>query len=269
MRLPDKVKFLLVLCSGLIFFISGCVDTSVQSIPDSIVYNSQIKLVNLVPASGGGAISGSIANHSYSGLEPGNEFPNSSTPFITIDAGGYNISVQNDSTSFSQSITTETDYKMRFFVTWDSVHVTHLEIDTTVVPNDTSVVLDSILYNYTVIKNTQRYIWQEKGTTEGSGVFPPDTIQIALFNGSPDVSVDGIRLYGGSVDTTADVAVDYKNGSGYLKFGAPAGQYSLDIMSSGSVVTTIGPFSAAPKNRFTAVIYDYSAVVKSNILTDD
>jgi hypothetical protein len=267
MKIPDKVKYLLVLCAGLTFFISGCVDTSVQTIPDNIVYHSQAKIVNLIPEDGGGTISANLNSTDYS-IASGEEAPGNGQAFIDLVSGSKTMTVSG-ATTLSYQFSAETQLKMRLFVVWDTTQVRHVEIDTTVTPPDTSIILDSVITSYDVVKVNQRYVWQKKGTTEGASTFPADTIQIALFNGSPDISVTQLRLYGGSVDETVSAAVDYKGSSGYMKFAATtAGQYSLDVINGGTTVT-IGPFDAAPKGRYTAVIYDYSAVVKSNILTDD
>lgn len=269
MKIPDKVKFLLIICSGVIFFITGCVDTSVQTIPDQIVYHSQAKIVNLVPETGGGTITATFNGTDYT-IDPGQEAPGGDQPFITFTSGSKSLTVKNANTNFTDLIAAQTEYKMRLFVVWDTTQVRHVVIDTTVVPPDTTVILDSVITSYDVVTNYQRYVWQNKGTSEGSKLFPADTIQIAVFNGSPDLNVTAVRLYGGNIDLTvpASEAVAFKGNTGYLKFGAPAGSYSIDISTGGPTIT-IGPFTAAPQSRYTAVIYDYSAVVKSNILTDD
>lgn len=275
MKIPDKVKFLMVLCSGLILFVSGCVDTGVQTIPDKVVLNSQVKIVSLIPEQGGGTITAKINNTDYT-IDPGQEAPGAGQPFIEFISGSKTLTVSNSNVSMSQPIPFVTERKMRVFVVWDTTQVRHLQIDTVVInPDsiriDSTIVLDSVINNYDVQSSDQRYVWQKKGTSEGASLFPADTIQILLFNGSPDFSVGQLRLYGGSVDETVSLSasVDYKGSSGYVKFGATtAGQYSLDVISADTTIT-IGPFTAAPQNRFTAVIYDYSAVVKGNIFTDD
>jgi hypothetical protein len=272
MKIPDKVKFLLIFCSGLIFFMTGCVDTSVQTIPDQIVLHSQAKIVNLVPETGGGTITVNFNGTNYT-IDPGQEAPGGGQAFIDFISGSKNITVTNANTTFTDLIPAQTEYKMRLFVVWDTTQVNHLQIDTTIIPPDslqidTTVVLDSVITSYDVLTANQRYVWQKKGISEGSSLFPVDTIQVAVFNGSPDLSISSVRLYGGDIDESVTAAVDYKGNSGYLKFGAPNGSYSLDIVTGGPTIT-IGPFNAVSPGRYTAVIYDYSAVVKSNILTDD
>ena len=272
MKIPDKVKFLIVLCFGLIFIIAGCVDTSVQTIPDQVVYNSQAKIVNLVPQTGGGTITTTFAGKQYS-IDPGAEAPGAGQPFIEFVSGSKTIAVQNANTSFNDLIPAQTEYKMRLFVVWDTTQVNHIRVDTTfITPDslviDSTVVLDSVITSYDVVTSNQRYVWQKKGTTEGASLFPSDTIQIAVFNGSPDLSVSQLHLYGGSIDETISASADYKGNSGYVKFGAPAGNYSLDVITDGATIT-IPLNNAAPRSRYTAVIYDYSAVVKGNIFTDD
>ncbi|HSD64127.1 MAG TPA: hypothetical protein VLB50_10025, partial [Ignavibacteriaceae bacterium] len=226
MKIPDKVKFLLILCSGLIFFMTGCVDTSVQTIPDQIVYHSQAKIVNLVPATGGGTITATFDGKDYT-IDPGQEAPGDGQPFIDFISGTKSITVKNANTNFNDLIPAQTEYKMRLFVVWDTTQVNHLQIDTTVITPDslqidTTVVLDSVITSYDVLTNYQRYVWQKKGTSEGASLFPSDTIQIAIFNGSPDLSVSQLRLYGGDIDETVSASAEYKGNSGYVKFGAPS-----------------------------------------------
>ena len=52
MRKAYKTKLLIVISIFTVVFVAGCVDTSVQPIPNSINYSSQIKVVNLVSGAG-------------------------------------------------------------------------------------------------------------------------------------------------------------------------------------------------------------------------
>src|SRR5512146_723080 len=116
MRLPDKVKFLLVLWAGLIFIIPGCVDTSVQTIPSSINYESQTTFVNLV--TGVGAASFTINGQSVN-IGFGEE-----SSVLTVPSGSKNVSVtyasgSGNPKSYIFSLDTEIKFRV-FFVGTDS-----------------------------------------------------------------------------------------------------------------------------------------------------
>ena len=57
MRIPYKNKLLVAMLFGILVYVVGCVDTSVQTIPESINYTSQLKVVNLVSGGGTATIS--------------------------------------------------------------------------------------------------------------------------------------------------------------------------------------------------------------------
>ena len=83
------------------------------------------------------------------------------------------------------------------------------------------------------------------------------------------------NIYGESVEKVAydgvelTAFVDYKGSSGYVQFDASSsGNFSLDIIASDTTFT-IGPYPMTPQGRYTAVIYDYSHIVKGNVFTDD
>ena len=102
MKIPDKVKFLLILCSGLIFFIPACVDTGVQTIPYSIDQRSEVSFVNAV--TGGGTASFTIDGNALTvdfGAES-NAYnvpagsKNLSVNFAAGGTGTYNFSVDSE-----------------------------------------------------------------------------------------------------------------------------------------------------------------------------
>ena len=56
MRKADKIKLSVMVGVSLLAFIVGCVDTSVQPIPTTIDYQSNVSIVNLVAGGGVAAI---------------------------------------------------------------------------------------------------------------------------------------------------------------------------------------------------------------------
>ena len=151
MRLPDKVKFLLVLFSGLIFFISGCVDTSVQTIPDQIVYNSQVKLTNLV--AGAGTATLTMNSQSIGDLGYGEETTN-----MTVQSGSKTLSATFSNASDKQYLfSLDVDYKYR-------------------------VLLVGTGSSNSAVKKAQRYIFQTPDVNA-------DSANITFFNGSVDTVI--------------------------------------------------------------------------------
>jgi len=263
MKKDDKSKFLyLFIGITLILFLAGCVDTGVENIPSNISYLSQLKVVNLVPGSGTATIT---LNGAQIGTpNPGEEVPGAGQSFMDVPSGPNTLDINVNSTTISRTISTETQYKMRLYVVMDTMQVVHID------PVDSTIVIDSVINNYDVIKNLQRYTWQSKGSQNGSSLFPPNIIQVELFNGSPDAEVTGLRLYGGGGDISVDLdeSVTYKGTSSYIEFETPSGDYSLDVITSDTTFT-IGSSSYQTQGRYTAVIYDYTGVIKGGVFLDD
>ncbi len=230
MRIPDKVKYLLVLCSGLLFFVTGCVDTSVQSIPSQIVYNSQVKFTNLV--AGAGAATLTMNGQSIGTVGFGEE-----TSDMTVQAGSKTLSVSYASASNQQYLfSTETDYKLRVY-------------------------LVGTASSNNVLKNLQRYIFQTPNV-------PQDTAQVTFFNGSPDVTFDGITLNG--TDTTAvtfDSPLALGTTSTMMLF--KAGTYSVDVMYNDSLSTSFSGVNMGAMHRYTVVLYDTLGNLQLKPFTDD
>lgn len=158
MKIPDKVKFLLIVCSGLIFFMTGCVDTSVQTIPDKIVYHSQVQFTNLV--TGAGTATLKLNNQSIGDVGFGEQSNN-----LTVQAGSKTLAVTYANGPEGQYLfSADTDYKYRIFLVGTA--------------SDNSL-----------IKNTQRYIFQTPN-------IPPDSALVTFFNGSPIDTVVSMDITG-------------------------------------------------------------------------
>ena len=244
MRKADKTKLLLVIGISLIFSMAGCVDTSVQSIPSSVVYHSQLKFVNLV--AGGGIATLTMNGQSLGTVDVGNELP-SSASFMDVQAGNktLNVSFANGPSKVFK-FSADTDYKIRIFLAGTDSS------------ND--------LY-----KNAERYIWQTKGSENGKTLFPPDTGWISVFNGSPDAEVAGLTVSGGGLDTaiTFGSALAIGSGAPYMKLKSSTAYNLYMISGSGDTLATISSFNPASQGKYTAVVYDSTNNLKTKVFTDD
>src|SRR4030067_3670713 len=142
----DKNKLLFSISISLILIWSGCVDTGVQSIPDSIVYYSQLKFTNLVV--GAGSYTLTLNGQSIGTVDFGSEAPAGS--FIQVQSGSKTLNASfTGAPSEGYKFSADTDYKIRVFLIG------------TAASNE-------------LLKSTQRYIWQTKDSPNGAPLFPPD-----------------------------------------------------------------------------------------------
>ena len=238
MRIPYKVILLpAIICT--IVFIAGCVDTSVQSIPSSINYSSQIKVVNLVSCAGTATLT--LDGQSLGAAEFGKEVPDSLSDFLTIPAGSKTLkasftSAANQNYQFAAA----TDYKIRIFLVG------------TAASND-------------LFSKAQRYIWQTKNSSNGKDLFPADTGQVMFFNGSPDAVLDSVFI-NDTLKIAFSSPLEMGDGSSYIKL--KSGSYSFKVIYNGSLHTTFN-YNLGAKDRYTAVIYDAAASIKNTVFIDD
>lgn len=243
MRYHHKAKAYLAMTIFSILLINGCVDTSVQTIPGSISYQSQIKVVNLI--TGAGTATLSLNGQALGSADFGNEVPGATSDFLTITAGSKTLSASFASAaSKTYQFAATTDYRMRIFLVG------------TAATNE-------------LIASSQRYIWQTKNSAGSSTLFPADTGQVAFFNASPDAKLNSVTAISTASDT---VAITFSGGletgklNGYKKF--KAGTYAFDVLYNDTLHTTFTKDLTA-KSRYTAVIYDAAASIKNSVLTDD
>ncbi|MDP2364593.1 MAG: hypothetical protein Q8M94_12590 [Ignavibacteria bacterium] len=238
MRIPYKTKLLLAISICTVVFIAGCVDTSVQSIPPSIDYSSQIKVVNLV--SGAGTATLTLNGQSLGTVDFGSEVPGSQSTFLTIPSGNKTLNASfATATSKNFQFAAATEYKLRAFLVGTAAS-------------------NEIIINY------QRYIWQTPGSANGSALFPADTGQVAFFNGSPDAVLNSVIING---DTTEfDSPLEMGDGVTYLKL--KSGSTSFDVLYNDSLHVTFN-YDLMSKGRYTAVIYDAAANIKNAVFVDD
>jgi hypothetical protein len=228
-----------------VVFIVSCVDLSVQPIPNSIDYSSQIKIVNLV--SGAGTATLTMNGQSLGTVDFGSETPGS---FLTIPSGSKTLNASFASAASSDyQFAAATDYKFRVFM-WG-----------------TAATNDVTLYY-------QRYIWQTPGSANGDALFPANMGQVAFFNGSADAVILSVTLTGPdttTVDFEATTAIESGVGSPYTEL--TSGSYSISIVYSDleGVTDTLPTFdyTLESKGRYTAVIYDEVASIKNAVFIDD
>lgn len=248
MRIPYKTRLLLAISSISALLIAGCVDTSVNPIPDSIVYYSQMKVVNLVQGAGQATLSlngESLGTAAFGGEAPGD--------FLQVPSGSKTLaasfaSAPNNTYKFSAT----TDRKFRVFLVGDAA-------------KNSAVIM------------TQRYVWQTKDSNEGAALFPDGYGWVAFFNGSPDAVVNSVNI-GGDVTTFTDGLVMGK-GNGYLKVAAGSYDISFNITFKFAVNdsteidstmnTTPFNYTIGSKSRYTTVLYDSATTLQSAVLVDD
>jgi hypothetical protein len=231
MKIPDKVKFLMVLCSGLIFFISGCVDTSVQTIPSQIVYHSQVQFTNLVAGAGTAALK--LNGQSIGDVGFGNESSN-----MTVQAGSKTLKIKyaNIADSVQYLFNTEVDRKFRIFLWGNST-------------------------TSSVMKMDQRYIFQTPD-------IPSDSALVTFFNGSLVDTVLGIAISG---PQSANVGTALAPGDFSSMMSLVPGDYSVDVQTVTDLDTTTTTFnySVAAAHKYSAAVYDSQPTLKFKVFTDD
>ena len=237
MKIPYK-RLLLIMSIWTVVFITGCVDVSVQPIPNSINYSSQIKVVNLV--SGAGTATLTLNGQSLGSVDFGSEVPGSQLTFLTIPAGSKTLSASFASAASKDfQFAATTDYKIRIFLVG------------TAASND-------------LVTNSQRYIWQTKDSDNGKALFPPDTGQVAFFNGSPDAVLNSVTINGTTI--IFDSPLEMGDGAPYIML--KSGSYSFNVLYNDSLHTTFD-YNLGAKDRYTAVIYDAAASIKNAVFVDD
>lgn len=231
MKIPDKVKFLLILCSGLIFFIPACVDTGVQTIPYSIDQRSEVSFVNAV--TGGGTASFTIDGNALT-VDFGAE-----SNAYNVPAGSKNLSVNFAAGGTgTYNFSADVDYKFRVF-----------------------------LYGTTASSESKRFALRR---VDGTLSTNPDSALVAFFNGSPESTLDGLTVISptDTVEVSFETSVGYGDMSDMMAF-AP-GDYMVGLSYNDSLATSNGfTFNVSAGGRYTAVSYDTLSTMKLTVLTDN
>jgi hypothetical protein len=265
MRKADKIKLSVIVGVSLLAFVVGCVDTSVQSIPNTVNYNSEVAIVDLTVGTGTATISsyGSVVDQDslatnvlttkYDWLNKitgisGNMTMGSTLPadgsFLTVPSGkkAFVVTYTGIAAADTFQLSMVSNYKERFYLVGDTGQ-------------------------RQLIAGTQRYIWQTPGSTEGATLFPSGSGWLEVFNGSPDgtISVDVQDAATDSSYDAADVAFSRAT-AGY--FQLPSGKNYNLIVTAGSTVDTVA-FAPVSLKRYTAIVYNNAASLQIKVLTDD
>lgn len=239
-----KTKSTLVMILLSLCYFAGCVDTSVQTIPSSVNYQSQLKVVNLI--SGAGTATLSLNGQALGTAAFGDEVPGASSDFLTVSSGSKTLaatftSAANQSYQFAAT----TDYKMRIFLVG------------TAASNE-------------LVATAQRYIWETKNSAGSANLYPADTGHVAFFNGSPDAILNGVTAIETALNDTIVISLggnlEMGDSRGYSKL--KAGNYSFDVKYNDSLHAVFTK-SIVAKSRYSAVLYDVAASLKNIVLTDD
>jgi len=229
-------KLLVILASLVVFVFVSCVDTSGPVIPSSINYSSEMKVVNLVNGSGNTTLK--LNGQSLGSVNFGDEYP--AGDFLTVPSGSKSLQA-----TFSGGVTktykfaAPTEYKFRVFLIGNTT--------------DTEA---KVL--------TQRYIWQTKNSAEGSPLFPEGKGQLLVFNGSPDATIKSIIVGTDTVEFATPLATG--SSTPYLSFNS--GSYSVKVIYNNTLSVSFNQ-TLGSKNRYTLVLYDNAASLKSKVFTDD
>jgi hypothetical protein len=264
MRKADKIKLSVMVGVSLLAFVVGCVDTAVQPIPTTVDYKSDVNIVNLAAGTGAATVNVyhavvdqnalasnilqtkidySSATMSGTGIALGSTLPAST--YQEIPSGGLAVVVTyaNSAAKDTFLLSANSQYKMRLFIV-----------------GDTSAAGRSL------VKGTERYIWQTPGSTEGAQLFPAGSGWLKVFNGCPDSSVS-FDVQDAATDSSYDKAgLDFSTGAGYYQL--PSGKNYNLIVTAGSTVDTVA-FTPGSQKRYTAIIYNFGANLQVNVLTDD
>ena len=243
--MPKKsyIQKLLILGMALAFFIVGCVDTSVQPIPSSFNFRSEVALVNFAEGVGSADFTMSTSNGetiTFGTLA----FGAASSNFEDVPAGSKTLRFNSESYKFN----TEIDKKIRVFVVGTSAE-------------------------RKVVKFTQRYTFQSASNPADSSLYPENMTNLAFLNGSPDAEITKINAISSGGDTIVFSSSPLELGDIVSYQHLNAGTYTLDIISQGTagdtVITSIQTPPLNVKGRYTAAIYGMAASLNNKVFTDD
>ena len=252
MNKADKFKLLYIFGISLIFYFIGCVDTSVQNIPTSIDYHSQVQLINLAAYNGAATINIVNADGAVEGstgqLNVGDAYPADGQPFMDIPSGtkDFNITFTSGATA-SFRLTIDSERKQRLILMNPDASTTNL------------------------LKGDERYTWQEKNSTHAGDLYPADTAQISFFNATPDVTIDSIFVQDVLQEDLSSLSVG--KGTPYLMY-APPGNYSITFKqdtsgTGGSPVLATASIGTQSKGRYSAILFGTQGSLQAKVYTDD
>jgi len=236
----SKIQILLILSLGIVLFLAGCVDTSVNPIPSSLNYRSQVKVVNFATGVASATIklqdkSGSVT--SFGAVAYGAE---NGGGFKDIPAGNKTLLFNNGE---SYKLSADTDIKMRVFILGSSS-------------------------DRRVAKLTERYIFQTKDSPNSENLYPSDSAAVNFMNGSSDASIDGFIATAQGGDTTVTFSAALESGHAVSNVKLKAGSYDFYVLSAGDTLATFKTVLGA-RSRYTAAVYGSSTTLKGKVFKDD
>lgn len=250
MRVPYKTRLLIAISVLTVVFIAGCVDTSVDPIPNSVDYSSQIAISNLV--TGAGAANLTLNGQALGTVAVGSEYPGQ-LPFLTVPSGNKVLSV-----SFATAASKEyrfaatTDYKQRIYLVGTAA-------------------------KSEVFRVAQRYIGQTKDSPTDASLYPADTAWVALFNGSPDAKINSLTISGKKTTFTAPLVKG--QGVPYTKLAAGSYDFSFNITFKVALTDTTSmdstmntaPFNytVVSKAKYSVALYDSANNLQHAVFIDD
>ncbi len=251
MSKTDKNKFLHIITISITLFLAGCLDTSVENIPDSFDFHSQLKIVNLASVTNAQSISvfnkeGTEVGSFTIGL--GQEFPAEGVPFMDIPSGSKTFVVHfAGSPNDTLRLSLESERRIRLYIF-----------------NPDTVTTD-------ILKSTLRYTWQEKNSENGRGLFYPDSASVSFLNGTVDATIASVIAQSIDIDTLIHFEEALVvGGSSSLMLKAPA-NYTLYFLSDADDTLSILTLNANALSRYTTVLYGSqgSGTLTSKVYTDD
>ena len=116
----DNIKLFYIFSISLIFYLVGCTDTSVQNLPTSIDFHSQIQIANLATVTGPVSVdvidANGINDASTGTLSIGDAYPADGQSFLDIPSGSKSLVLKYGTTTDTQKLTIDTQRKIRLFV---------------------------------------------------------------------------------------------------------------------------------------------------------
>jgi len=241
----NGVRFLITLGISTLLFLAGCVDTSVNPIPSSFNFKSQLNIVNLAEGVAQADVSlrskdGKVTNFGNVAFGAASN----SGSYTEIAAGTKVLLFSHDNTTEQFQFSADTDRKIRVFVYGPAG-----ERD--------------------IYRHIERYIFQTKDAANNEHLYPKDSAQVAFFNGSSDAEVSALEAVSSSIDTV----ISFGNALGLGK-AAPYAQlkadsYTFYVIGSASDTLTSFNMNLESKKRYTAVVYDVMANIKTKVFNDD
>lgn len=250
MRIPYKTRLLIAISVLTVVFIAGCVDTSVNPLPNNVDYSSQISIANLV--SGAGAANLTLNSQSLGTADLGSEYPGI-LPFLTVPSGNKVLSV---------SFATAPVQTYKFAAI--SLYKQRIYLVGTAAKSEAFSVL-------------QRYARQTIDSPTDAYLYPVDTASVTLFNGSPDAKINSVTIGGNKTTFTTPLVMG--KGVAYTKLAAGSYDFAFNITfkvaltdttsMDSTMNTTPFNYTVVSQGRYSVALYDSAANLQHAVFIDD